>query len=219
MFAQSNTIRLNVTVLALIVLAACDRGSPGGGRAPAAPSVPQPADGPGAIAEGLVADRLGADAAEIRIISIEARDFSDSSLDCPEPGMSYLQVITPGHVVIVEANGRRFDVRVSAGYGRICHRRKPGTPPRQEGPGPDNASLINRARTDLAARLGAEPEQIAVLSAAPLSAGQDLPGCVSACEPPSGSCGLLVRLFHAGRHYDYLASDQRTIPCPPIQTS
>lgn len=133
--------------------------------------------------------------------------------------MSYLQVITPGHVVIVESDGRRFDVRVSGDYGRICHRRKPGIPTRQEAPGPDNASLINRARADLASRLGTEPEQIVVLGAAPLPAGQDLPGCMLDCEPRTSKCGLFVRLFHDGRHYEYLASEQRTIPCPPFQTS
>ena len=65
---------------------------------------------------------------QVVLISVEPQDFSDASLGCPSPGMSYAQVITPGHKVLLEADGRRFDVRVSGKYGKICHRRKPGAP-------------------------------------------------------------------------------------------
>ena len=45
--------------------------------------------------------------------------------------MSYLQVVTPGHRVLMEADGRRFDVRVTDGFGRLCRQRKPsGNNPR-----------------------------------------------------------------------------------------
>ncbi len=205
--------------MALALLVACDQPRPAS-ETPAAPAViRQPSGDPDAIARALVAERLGVKPAEVSIVSSQARPFSDSSLDCPEPGMSYLQVITPGHVVIVEADGRRFDVRVSGKYGRICHRRKPGAPGQHEEPGPDDAVLIDQARADLAIRLGTEPDQIAVLGSAPVSAGQRLPGCVVECEPRATNCGLVVRLFSDGRYYDYLARDQRTTPCPPLETS
>ncbi len=76
-----------------------------------------------------VSDLLGIPPESAEIISIVVKDFSDSSLDCPEPGRSYLMVITPGHQVIVEADGRRFDVRVSGKSSKICYRRKPGKNP------------------------------------------------------------------------------------------
>ena len=81
---------------------------------------------PQTIARELVADSLSLRPDQVSIISLEAQDFSDSSLGCPAPGMSYQQVITPGHRILVEADGRRFDVRVSGDHGKICHRRKPG---------------------------------------------------------------------------------------------
>lgn len=88
---------------------------------------------PEAVARALVADMLSLNPDQVALISVEQKDFSDSSLGCPSPGMSYLQVITPGHKVLVEADGRRFDVRVAGQHGKICHRRKPGRPREPEG--------------------------------------------------------------------------------------
>lgn len=41
----------------------------------------------------------------IKIKPIERAEWSDSSLGNPEPGMSYLQVITPGFKLLSEAKG------------------------------------------------------------------------------------------------------------------
>lgn len=89
---------------------------------------PDPAS-PATIAQQVVADFLSVPIAEVAVVSTAAQEFNDSSLGCPEPGMSYLQALTPGHRVIVEAEGRRFDIRVSGGHGKICHRQKPGKNP------------------------------------------------------------------------------------------
>ncbi len=84
---------------------------------------------PEEIAINTVADLLGVAPESAKIISAVTKDFPDASLDCPEPKKSYLMVITPGHQVIVEADGRRFDVRVAGKSGKICYRRKPGKIP------------------------------------------------------------------------------------------
>jgi hypothetical protein len=36
-------------------------------------------------------------------------DWSDTSLGCPEPGMMYAQVITPGFLVMIEAEGQQYE--------------------------------------------------------------------------------------------------------------
>ena len=46
---------------------------------------------------------------QIEIRSVEQREWSDSSLGCPEPGRAYMQVITPGYRVILFANGREYE--------------------------------------------------------------------------------------------------------------
>ena len=46
---------------------------------------------------------------QVEIRSVEQREWSDSSLGCPEPGRAYMQVITPGYKVILFANGREHE--------------------------------------------------------------------------------------------------------------
>jgi eukaryotic-like serine/threonine-protein kinase len=43
----------------------------------------------------------------IAVIEVEAVDWSDSSLGCPEPGQAYLQVITPGYRLVLTAAGEQ----------------------------------------------------------------------------------------------------------------
>ncbi len=43
------------------------------------------------------------------MIEFEAVDWRDSSLGCPEPGKSYLQVITPGYRVVLQADGQTYE--------------------------------------------------------------------------------------------------------------
>jgi hypothetical protein len=40
---------------------------------------------------------------------VEAVDWSDTSLGCPEPGMAYAQVITPGYLIVLGAAGQTYE--------------------------------------------------------------------------------------------------------------
>jgi len=117
-------IRPCLLAITAVVSTAC-----AGNPAPASPEA-----SPEAIAREAVAGNLGIAPDQVRVISSEAREFADASLGCPGPGMAYAQVITPGHRVIVEANGRRFDVRVAGSLGRICQPRKASPQPGPGGP-------------------------------------------------------------------------------------
>jgi len=209
--------------LLLAVLGACDTTPPPG----------QPAD-PGQIARQVIADFLSLPVAEVTLVSLEARDFNDSSLGCPEPGMSYQQVITAGHRAVIEADGRRFDVRVAGTHGRICRnsKRKPQEfSPGRKGAGRESAitAMANRARIDLAARLDAAPPDVRLLDAAPWDGRTAPAGCVPQCpatghpagKNPTGepSCGWLIGLYYDGRRYDYHAAGDTVVPCPAISRS
>lgn len=177
---------------------------------------PEPA-GPEAIALQAVVDALGIAPDRVRVISSESRDFPDASLGCPQPGMAYAQVITPGHRVLVEADGRRFDVRVAGSLGRICHLRKP-TPDR----GPSVPVLPREsgeaARQDLARRLGIPLEAITVTGLRRLKPGETLAGCGEACasEASDAACGMGIRLRSGERDFDYIALPAGVRPCPDI---
>jgi len=45
---------------------------------------------------------------DITLVSMEAVEWSDSSLGCPQEGFMYAQVITPGYLIMLEANGEQF---------------------------------------------------------------------------------------------------------------
>jgi hypothetical protein len=56
-----------------------------------------------------IAADLGVPSESVQVITMEARDWPDSSLGCPQPDMLYAQVITPGYLVLVEVSGERME--------------------------------------------------------------------------------------------------------------
>lgn len=73
-----------------------------------------------AIKADLVA-RVGISSEDIEVVSAEAVLWNDGSLGCPEPGMAYIQALTPGYQVILRASGREYDYRASQqGFFRLC---------------------------------------------------------------------------------------------------
>jgi hypothetical protein len=83
---------------------------------------PASANSPSAaeLAQQIVAERIAIDPSLVTISESTAVDFPDASLDCPQPGMAYAQVITPGYRVTAEAQGEFFDIRVSGSRAIIC---------------------------------------------------------------------------------------------------
>lgn len=57
---------------------------------------------------------------QIEVVSAESVQFRDSSLDCPKKGMMYLQVITPGHKVILRLEGKTYDYRITGTRVILC---------------------------------------------------------------------------------------------------
>jgi hypothetical protein len=45
----------------------------------------------------------------ITVQSVEPMDWSDASLGCPQEGFMYAQVITPGYLIILEAQGQTYE--------------------------------------------------------------------------------------------------------------
>ena len=56
-----------------------------------------------------LAQRLSISTTEINLVEIVEVEWSDSSLDCPQPGMEYLQVITPGYRIQLESGGNIYE--------------------------------------------------------------------------------------------------------------
>ena len=56
-----------------------------------------------------LAQRLSISMTEINLVEVVEVEWSDSSLDCPQPGMEYLQVIIPGYRIQLESGGNIYE--------------------------------------------------------------------------------------------------------------
>ena len=56
-----------------------------------------------------LAGRLALSVTAIEVAEVMEVEWSDSSLDCPQPGMDYLQVITPGYRIVLQVNNQSYE--------------------------------------------------------------------------------------------------------------
>lgn len=85
---------------------------PQGDSTPMTPAIPSPASGLETLvqmAKAELAQRLSISTDQISLVEATEAEWSDSSLDCRQPGMEYLQVITPGYRILLEASGTQYE--------------------------------------------------------------------------------------------------------------
>lgn len=74
--------------------------------------------------DAVIADagsRTGLGTSDLKVVKAEPAEWSDGSLDCPEPGMLYTQAIVSGFWVIIETPQGLLDYRLDATGGfRLC---------------------------------------------------------------------------------------------------
>ena len=75
---------------------------------PSAAATPTLSGATAQLVAAIAAD-LGVPPESVQVIAVEPRDWPDTSLGCPQPGMLYAQVITPGYLVLVEVSGERIE--------------------------------------------------------------------------------------------------------------
>jgi len=69
----------------------------------------------------ILTKALSVDPEDVTILEIEAVQWSDASLGCPEPGMMYAQMITPGYRARALVNGQEQLVHMDqTGQGVTC---------------------------------------------------------------------------------------------------
>lgn len=62
-----------------------------------------------AAATADLAEQTGLPSNDIELVSMEAVEWNDASLGCPQEGFMYAQVITPGFLIILEAQGQQYE--------------------------------------------------------------------------------------------------------------
>jgi hypothetical protein len=153
--------------------------------------------------------RLGLASEVIRAVLVEAVEWPDASLGCPEPGKVYAQMATPGFRVVLEARGERYEYHTDREQtAALCEEKAVTGSPTETAPSPVESglnSIVQSAREDLARRLSIKVEQIEVVEAKSVvwpdaSVGCPQPGMRYRQVPQDGA---LIRLRAEGSVYAY----------------
>lgn len=83
-------------------------------------SIPAQAQDAVAWAQGDVARQLGTKSNSVIILDVEEVAWRDSSLGCPQPGMVYLQVITPGYRILLQAGDETYEYHSDQKRAILC---------------------------------------------------------------------------------------------------
>ncbi len=171
------------------------------------------------LARETLAQRLHVAETDITVSHVTARTWNDSSMGCGTPGTVAATVITEGYAVTAAARGHAYLVHVSGANAIVCD--KAGVvlrePAAARGAGID--VMMERARQDLARRLGVAPAKIRLGGVQPKQWPDSGLGCPQEGEKlePGPVEGLVLTLKHAGRVFSY-HTDRKTVrPCPAIE--
>jgi hypothetical protein len=213
-----------------LTLGACGPAATEGTSPLATPSAGEPATGgvsiPGPaqpIADLVIrdaAEQSNVEAGAVQIVSIEAVDWPDSSLGCPQPGMVYAQVLTPGYEIVVAAGGQKYSYHTGPDGFVRCDQ-PPMQPTTKALPDSLTVTLVAQAQSDLSERLGIAPDEIAVLSVEPV----DWPDSSLGCPQPGMNYltvvtpGYRIELEASGRTYEYHVAGERAVFCQNAQPS
>jgi hypothetical protein len=155
-----------------------------------------------------LAQHLGVAEQDILLQSVEAVDWPDASLGCPQPGLVYAQVITPGYRVLLEVDAQEYEIHTGGGQTAVLCEQEGSSmivPPESGTIEAGLDPLINMAIQDLAGRLSIAEDEIEVLEAIAVvwpdaSLGCPEPGMRYRQVPMDGA---LIRLQVEGRIYEY----------------
>lgn len=104
------------------------------------PSLPIPAvSNPQVLIQNAKEDlarQLSISTTQIGLLEIKEVFWPDTSLGCPQAGISYTQVLTPGYLIILESNGNQFEYHANI-HKYVFHCENP-TLPIQETPEDSN---------------------------------------------------------------------------------
>ena len=73
-------------------------------------------------ARQAAATELGVDPNQLQVTQVQAQQWPDASLGCPQPGQQYLQIVTPGYLVMISSGGRELEYHTDTrSHVTLCH--------------------------------------------------------------------------------------------------
>ena len=140
--------------------------------------------------------------------AISPAQWRDSSLGCPQRGMSYTPAFVSGYEVKLRDGERDHIVHVAGGRAVICSSQSET----KLSPALLVSATLKAAaavRTALAAHLGIEPARIRIVSTRP---SRSAPPCAASPAEPKGAA-FIVEAEAAARTFRYYADDARALNC------
>ncbi len=127
--------------------------------------------------QAQVAEQLGLSATALTLVSAEQVTWPDMSLGCPQPDMTYAQVLTPGwRIVFEDENGQTYHVHTAekSGYFVIC---EPSAEPTLSPSFYQDNPAVAAAIKALAEQEGIAAASIGVVDVAPVEWSNSCLGC------------------------------------------
>jgi hypothetical protein len=162
---------------------------------------------------------------EITVVSVQAVEWRDASLGCPQPGHMYAQVITPGYEIVLRAQGQEYTYHAGGKNFVLCERGEPAPDKHKsadEVSDPQEVAVVQQARTDLSERFDVALDSIKLESFEAVEWRDSSLGC-----PAPGmnylmvvTPGYLIKLQAGDRTYEYHADENHVVYCanpkPPL---
>jgi hypothetical protein len=177
-----------------------------------------------------LAQRLNIPIEDIDLLMVEQVVWRDSSLGCPQPGIMYAQVITPGFRVILDAAGKQYEYHTDTGrlvvlcegenISDVLPLNTPTILSNEIITTPVSSNLerlIDTAKQDLARRLEITPDQIEVVLIEKAEWPDTSLGCAEPglARRPVAIPGFRVTLSVSDREYVYHTGKERgVVYCP-----
>jgi hypothetical protein len=160
---------------------------------------------------------------EITVVRVEPMTWSDSSLGCGKSGSSYLQVLTPGYRVTLEANGERRVYHTTDGQNGPVNVVQCQQPAAALGKMPNidlgtlSAGSLDNARRDLATRLGTD-EGIELVTSGVAKVTQLICDGTPVTPRPGAPAYVVFEfvLRQGEQQHLYRAAGDRVLYCGPV---
>ena len=105
---------LGILLISILVLSACSlSGKNDTVEESLPPELPEDAESLVMLAKFDLTIKTGVDIEDILTKSIEENLFEDASLGIPEPGITYAAMVTPGYIILLEADGEIYQYHAS----------------------------------------------------------------------------------------------------------
>jgi hypothetical protein len=178
---------------------------------PTTPPTYKPTDIPPAQQAAIqaLADTLGIDPGQVKIVSAEGVDWPNGCLGVQQVGVMCTQQIVPGFRIILKANGQQYEYHTDRSGSQLV-------PAKDQQPIPVSNDAVQAAIQELASALAVPPDQVSLVSAemiewpdSCLGIQQTNIACAEIVTP-----GYLIVLELKGHQYEYHSDTDGTQAIP-----